>query len=62
MFQLFEKVKEICPDVHEKIRPISADLNQHDFGISKEDMEELLSSTNVIFHCAATVRFDDPLR
>ncbi|XP_063110555.1 fatty acyl-CoA reductase 2 isoform X3 [Cavia porcellus] len=60
--KLFEKVKEICPDVHEKIRPISADLNQHDFGISKEDMEELLSSTNVIFHCAATVRFDDPLR
>ncbi|GAB5573646.1 fatty acyl-CoA reductase 2 [Prionailurus iriomotensis] len=60
--KLFEKVKEVCPNVHEKIRAIYADLNQNDFAISKEDMQELLSCTNIIFHCAATVRFDDPLR
>lgn len=60
--KLFEKVKEICPNVHEKIRPIYGDLNQSDLAISKEDMQELLSCTNVVFHCAATVRFDDPLR
>ncbi|XP_013843790.1 fatty acyl-CoA reductase 2 isoform X3 [Sus scrofa] len=60
--KLFEKVKEVCPNVHEKIRAISADLNQSDFAISKEDMQELLSYTNIIFHCAATVRFDDHLR
>lgn len=62
MFQLFEKVKEVCPNVHEKIRAIYADLSQNDFAISKEDMQELLSCTNIIFHCAATVRFDDTLR
>ncbi|XP_058414561.1 fatty acyl-CoA reductase 2-like isoform X3 [Diceros bicornis minor] len=60
--KLFEKVKEVCPDVHEKIRAISADLNQSDFAISKEDTQELLSCTNIVFHCAATVRFDDHLR
>ncbi|XP_025139227.2 fatty acyl-CoA reductase 2 isoform X3 [Bubalus bubalis] len=60
--KLFEKVKEVCPNVHEKIRAISADLNQNDFAISKEDMQELLSHTNIVFHCAATVRFDDHLR
>uniref|UniRef100_A0A3Q2HYD6 Fatty acyl-CoA reductase n=1 Tax=Equus caballus TaxID=9796 RepID=A0A3Q2HYD6_HORSE len=60
--KLFEKVREVCPNVHEKIRAISADLNQNDFAISKEDMQELLSCTNIIFHCAATVRFDDHLR
>ncbi|XP_022378428.1 fatty acyl-CoA reductase 2 [Enhydra lutris kenyoni] len=60
--QLFQKVKEVCPNVHEKIRAIYADLNQNDFAISKEDMQELLSCTNIIFHCAATVRFDDHLR
>ncbi|XP_049982449.1 fatty acyl-CoA reductase 2 isoform X1 [Alexandromys fortis] len=60
--KLFEKVKEVCPNVHEKIRPISADLNQRDLAISKEDMQELLSCTNIIFHCAATVRFDAHLR
>ncbi|XP_045410064.1 fatty acyl-CoA reductase 2 isoform X2 [Lemur catta] len=60
--KLFEKVKEVCPNVHEKIRAIYADLNHSDFAISKEDMQELLSCTNIVFHCAATVRFDDPLR
>ncbi|KAG8514038.1 Fatty acyl-CoA reductase 2 [Galemys pyrenaicus] len=60
--KLFEKVKEVCPNMHEKIRPIYADLGQSDLAISKEDMQELLSCTNIIFHCAATVRFDEPLR
>ncbi|XP_007941384.1 fatty acyl-CoA reductase 2 [Orycteropus afer afer] len=60
--KLFEKVKEVCPNVHKKIRAIYADLDQNDLAISKEDMQELLSYTNIIFHCAATVRFDDHLR
>ncbi|XP_039738338.1 fatty acyl-CoA reductase 2 [Pteropus medius] len=60
--ELFKEVREICPNVQEKIRAIYADLSQDDFAISKEDMEELLSCTNIIFHCAATVRFDEPLR
>ncbi|XP_027700170.1 fatty acyl-CoA reductase 2 isoform X1 [Vombatus ursinus] len=60
--KLFEKAKEICPNIFEKIRPIYSDLTKPDLGISKEDLEELLSHTNIIFHCAATVRFDDPLR
>ncbi|XP_075409432.1 fatty acyl-CoA reductase 2-like [Tenrec ecaudatus] len=60
--ELFEKVKEVCPEVHEKVKAISADLNQNDLAISKEDMRELLSSTNIIFHCAATVHFDAHLR
>lgn len=62
MFQLFEKVKEVCPNVQEKIRAVYADLNQNDLAISKGDMQELLSCTNIVFHCAATVRFDDHLR
>ncbi|XP_054974452.1 fatty acyl-CoA reductase 2 [Sorex araneus] len=61
-YELFDKVKELYPNVHEKIRPICADLNQQDLAISKEDTQELLSSTNLVFHCAATVRFDDHLK
>lgn len=60
--KLFDKVRETCPNVHEKIRAIYADLKHQDLGISKEDMQELLSNTNLIFHCAATVRFNDTLR
>ncbi|XP_014387836.1 PREDICTED: fatty acyl-CoA reductase 2 [Myotis brandtii] len=60
--KLFEKVKEVCPNVQEKIRAVYADLNQNDLAISNGDMQELLSCTNIVFHCAATVRFDDHLR
>ncbi|XP_049638844.1 fatty acyl-CoA reductase 2-like [Suncus etruscus] len=60
--KLFDKVREACPNVCEKIRAIYADLNHQDLDISKEDMQELLESTNIVFHCAATVQFNESLR
>ncbi|XP_038598268.1 fatty acyl-CoA reductase 2 [Tachyglossus aculeatus] len=60
--KLFDKVKETCPNIKEKIKPIYADLKQGDLAISKENLQELLACINIVFHCAATVRFDDPLR
>ncbi|XP_049638842.1 fatty acyl-CoA reductase 2-like [Suncus etruscus] len=60
--KLFDKVRETSLNVHEKIQAIYADLKHQDLGISKEDMKELLSSTNLIFHCAATVHFNVSLR
>ncbi|XP_018343278.1 PREDICTED: fatty acyl-CoA reductase 2-like [Trachymyrmex septentrionalis] len=40
---------------------IHADLSKLDLGLSKENRERLLD-TNVIFHAAATVRFNEPIR
>ncbi|XP_049639782.1 fatty acyl-CoA reductase 2-like [Suncus etruscus] len=60
--KLFDKVREACPNVHKKIRAIYADLKHQDLGISTEDMQELLTSTNLVFHSAATVRFNESLR
>jgi len=40
---------------------IEADLGKLDLGLSQENRARLLD-TNVIFHAAATVRFNEPIR
>uniref|UniRef100_A0A8B9ZMX1 Fatty acyl-CoA reductase n=1 Tax=Anas zonorhyncha TaxID=75864 RepID=A0A8B9ZMX1_9AVES len=59
---VFDRVREDCPNFHEKIKPINAELTQPKLAISAEDEEELLTRVNIVFHCAATVRFDEPLK
>lgn len=50
------------PDVVQKISLIKGDIMEHKLGLSDDDRENLIKSTDVIFHCAANVRFDQPLR
>ncbi|XP_042651073.1 fatty acyl-CoA reductase 2 isoform X2 [Tyto alba] len=60
--KVFDRVREDCPNFHEKIKPINAELSEPKLAISAEDEEELLTRVNIVFHCAATVRFDEPLK
>lgn len=46
----------------DKIVPISGDVSKLNCGLSEDDLQLLKSNVNIIFHCAATVRFDDPLQ
>uniref|UniRef100_A0A8C6T5B0 Fatty acyl-CoA reductase n=1 Tax=Neogobius melanostomus TaxID=47308 RepID=A0A8C6T5B0_9GOBI len=60
--KLFDRVREDNPDFHEKIIPISSELMQPGLAISPEDVERLSACINIVFHCAATIRFDEPLK
>nr|XP_043877455.1 fatty acyl-CoA reductase 1 isoform X1 [Solea senegalensis] len=60
--KLFDRVREDNPDFHEKIVPISSEMMQPSLAISPEDVEKLTACINVIFHCAATIRFDEQLK
>uniref|UniRef100_A0A8D0H5B4 Fatty acyl-CoA reductase n=1 Tax=Sphenodon punctatus TaxID=8508 RepID=A0A8D0H5B4_SPHPU len=60
--KIFDRIREEHPNFHEKIKPINAELTQPNLAISPEDAQELASQINVVFHCAATVRFDEPLK
>ncbi|KAF3859292.1 hypothetical protein F7725_021691 [Dissostichus mawsoni] len=60
--KLFDRVREVNPDFHQKIIPISSELTQPGLAISPEDVERLSACINVVFHCAATIRFDEPLK
>ncbi|XP_029681504.1 fatty acyl-CoA reductase 1 isoform X2 [Takifugu rubripes] len=62
METLFDRVREDDPDFHRKIIPISSELTQPGLAISPQDGEKLASCINIVFHCAATIRFDEPLK
>uniref|UniRef100_A0AAY4CA47 Fatty acyl-CoA reductase n=1 Tax=Denticeps clupeoides TaxID=299321 RepID=A0AAY4CA47_9TELE len=60
--KLFDRVREDDPDFYQKIVPISSELTQPGLAISPQDAQKLASCINVVFHCAATIRFDEPLK
>ncbi|XP_015930218.1 putative fatty acyl-CoA reductase CG5065 [Parasteatoda tepidariorum] len=60
--QVFCKIKHENPSILTKIVPISGDICAPDLGISQSDTSMLLKNVSVVFHSAATVRFDEPLR
>ncbi|XP_023673586.1 fatty acyl-CoA reductase 1-like isoform X2 [Paramormyrops kingsleyae] len=60
--KLFSKLKEVSTDFQQKFVPISSDLMQPGLGLSTEDEDMLKAHIHVIFHCAATIRFDEPLK
>lgn len=61
--QLFEKIQTDRPGLaEEKLVPVLGDLAQIKLGLSDGDYDTLTEAVSVVFHVAATVRFDEPLR
>ena len=59
--QLFDKVRQAHPDFHSKLVPIESDLTEPDLALSEDDIRTLQEETELVFHVAATVRFDEKL-
>lgn len=55
----------IFQDLHEdhlsKIKALSGDITEPELGLSKEDLRTVIDEVSIIFHSAATVRFDEDL-
>lgn len=45
-----------------RIVPIAGDITLPELGISKEDQETLIEQVSIVFHSAATVKFDEKLK
>lgn len=45
-----------------KVCAISGDVSLPDLGLSMKDRQMLCHRVGIVFHCAATVRFDEPLK
>ncbi|TRZ01771.1 hypothetical protein DNTS_025599 [Danionella cerebrum] len=60
--KLFDRVREDNPEFEKKLVPISSELMQPGLNLSKQDVETLTSSVHIVFHCAATIRFDEALK
>lgn len=60
--KVFDRVKWEFPGALSKVFPVKGDVSQPGLGLSNEDRTMLIQRVNVVFHGAATVRFDEPLK
>ena len=44
-----------------KFVAVNGDCSQPDMGLSDEDKQRLIGEVNIVFHCAASVKFDAPV-
>lgn len=62
-FQLFDKVKkERGEDIINKVEAIPGDVSELELGLSQENRDLIHNEIEFMFHCAATIRFDEPLK
>lgn len=59
MKQLFN---ELGSKDKNKVIAIPGDISLPELGISELDMQILINEVNIVFHSAATVKFDEPLK
>lgn len=50
------------PHCFDKLTPVEGDIRLEDLGLSIADRNMLIEKTSVIFHVAASVRFDNTLK
>ncbi|GFU39352.1 putative fatty acyl-CoA reductase CG5065 [Nephila pilipes] len=60
--ELFSKLKEVYPHFRRKVRLIDGDLLKERLGISDEHFDEIKANVSVVFHSAARVQFNDPIK
>ncbi|XP_026822567.1 fatty acyl-CoA reductase wat-like [Rhopalosiphum maidis] len=58
---LFDRLRSEKPDFIESIRIIDGHLEESSMGLSSSDREWLIENVNFVFHCAATIKFNEPL-
>ncbi|KAM7352868.1 putative fatty acyl-CoA reductase CG5065 isoform 2-T3 [Cochliomyia hominivorax] len=59
--KVFDLIREKCPEVLNKLHAIQGDGKEVGLGIKPSDLE-LMKNVSMIFHIAANVKFDDPLK
>ncbi|KAM0735557.1 putative fatty acyl-CoA reductase [Formica fusca] len=59
---LYNRLKEEMPNFRKKVVPIIGDLNVENLGLSENDKNMLIRKVSIIFHLAATVRFDEEIK
>ncbi|XP_066593573.1 putative fatty acyl-CoA reductase CG5065 [Prorops nasuta] len=59
---LFEKLQRDCPGDLLKIVPVAGDVTEPELGISEADRATLIRTVSIVFHSAATVKFDEALK
>lgn len=59
---LFDKLRKEHPKELSKVIPIAGDITSEELGISENDQALLCKTVSIVFHSAATVKFDEKLK
>ncbi|XP_067204602.1 fatty acyl-CoA reductase wat-like [Linepithema humile] len=59
---LFDKLKDEQPNFQDRVIAITGDCNHPNLGISSEDRATLIREVSIVFHIAATVKFNEKLK
>ena len=59
---VYDRIRETDVSLFQKLVPVSGDLMEEDLGLSQAEMLTLCENVGIVFHCAATVKFDEILR
>jgi fatty acyl-CoA reductase len=62
LLQLFDQLKKDDPDCFNKLVVIPGDIMEPEMGISEPDAAMLIDDVSIVFHAAATVKFDEVLK
>ncbi|XP_044727614.1 fatty acyl-CoA reductase 1-like [Chrysoperla carnea] len=62
MRSLFDRLKVEYPESLSKVKIIKGDISELEYGLSDSDLEFIINEINIVFHVAASVRFDDSLK
>ncbi|XP_014210800.1 fatty acyl-CoA reductase wat-like [Copidosoma floridanum] len=59
---IYKRLKEENPKFHHKVAAVAGDCSLQGLGLSTSDRDLLTRDVSVVFHVAATVRFDEKLK
>ncbi|KAL9705373.1 hypothetical protein quinque_008891 [Culex quinquefasciatus] len=59
---VFQRIRDQKPEVFKKLVPIQGDVTFDGLGISNEDLSKLINETEIVFHCAATLKLEAKLK
>eukprot|EP00118_Oscarella_pearsei_P026103 m.309396 g.309396 ORF g.309396 m.309396 type:complete len:518 (+) comp46321_c0_seq1:89-1642(+) len=60
--RLFDNVRSMRPNFHQNVFALCGDVTEPTMGLTDEDVETLSKEISIVFHVAATVKFDEELK
>ena len=60
--QVFDNLRRDSPELLNKLVPIAGDMSLPSLGVSPSDIKILRDNVSIVFHSAATVKFDETLK
>lgn len=61
---IFDRIRRESPELFDKLHVVPGDISQPQLGVSQEQMRALTEdkTLSIVFHSAATIKFDEPLK